>query len=45
MASLSASVGSSFDGTFADKMQHISHKLTLTARRSALLSGDPCESK
>lgn len=41
MASLSASVGSSLLGTFADNMQHISHRLTLTARRSARLSGDP----
>lgn len=27
--------------TFADKIQHISHKLTLTALKSALLNGEP----
>ena len=42
IASLSASVGSSLLGTLADKMTHMSHKLTLTARKSARLSGDPC---
>jgi hypothetical protein len=26
----------------ADRMTHMSHKLTLTARKSARLSGDPC---
>lgn len=41
MASLSASVGSSLLGTFADRMQHISHRFTLTARRSARLNGEP----
>ena len=41
MASLSAKVGSSFDGTLADKMTHISQRFTLTARRSARLKGDP----
>lgn len=41
MASLSARVGSSLLGTLADRMTHISHRLTLTARRSALLNGDP----
>lgn len=43
MASLSARVGSSLLGTFADRMQHMSHRFTLTARRSALLNGEPCE--
>lgn len=42
MASLSARVGSSLLGTLADRMTHMSHKLTLTARKSARLSGDPC---
>ena len=42
MASLSASVGSSLDGTLAERMTHISHRLTLTALRSALLRGEPC---
>ena len=28
--------------TFADRMTHMSHRFTLTALRSALLSGDPC---
>lgn len=41
IASLSARVGSSLLGTLADKMTHMSHKLTLTARKSARLSGDP----
>ena len=41
MASLSASVGSSLEGTLADNITHISHKLTLTALRSALLRGEP----
>lgn len=41
MASLSASVGSSLLGTLADNITHMSHKLTLTARKSARLSGDP----
>lgn len=27
--------------TFAERIQHISQRLTLTARRSALLKGDP----
>lgn len=43
MASLSARVGSSLLGTLADRMQHISHRFTLTARKSALLNGEPCE--
>lgn len=43
MASLSARVGSSLLGTFADRMQHMSHRFTLTARKSALLSGEPCK--
>jgi hypothetical protein len=42
IASLSARVGSSLLGTLAERMQHMSHRLTLTARKSALLSGDPC---
>jgi len=42
IASLSARVGSSLLGTFADRMQHISHRFTFTARRSALLNGEPC---
>lgn len=42
IASLSARVGSSLLGTFADRMTHMSHRLTLTARKSARLSGDPC---
>lgn len=42
MASLSARVGSSLLGTLADRIQHMSHKFTLTARRSALLNGEPC---
>lgn len=41
IASLSASVGSSFDGTFAERMQHMSQRFTLTARKSARLSGEP----
>ena len=41
IASLSAKVGSSFDGTLADSITHMSHKLTLTALRSALLRGEP----
>lgn len=41
MASLSASVGSSLLGTFAESMTHISHRLTFTALRSARLSGEP----
>jgi hypothetical protein len=45
MASLSARVGSSLLGTLADRMTHISHRLTLTARRSALLNGDPYNHK
>ena len=28
--------------TLADRMTHMSHRFTLTALRSALLSGDPC---
>lgn len=43
IASLSASVGSSLLGTLADRMTHMSHRLTLTARKSARLSGDPCQ--
>lgn len=43
MASLSARVGSSLLGTLADRIQHMSHKFTLTARRSALLNGEPCK--
>ena len=31
--------------TFAESITHISHRLTFTALRSALLSGDPCERK
>ena len=42
IASLSAKVGSSFDGTLAERITHISHKFTFTARRSARLSGEPC---
>lgn len=41
IASLSASVGSSLDGTFAERMQHMSQRFTLTARKSARLSGEP----
>ena len=41
MASLSAKVGSSLEGTLADKITHISQRLTLTALRSARLKGDP----
>ena len=41
MASLSARVGSSFEGTLADRITHISQRLTLTALKSALLRGDP----
>ena len=41
MASLSARVGSSLEGTLAERMTHISHRLTLTARRSARLKGEP----
>lgn len=41
IASLSAKVGSSLLGTLADKITHMSHKLTLTARKSARLRGDP----
>ena len=41
MASLSASVGSSLQGTFALRITHMSQRLTFTARRSARLSGDP----
>lgn len=44
MASLSARVGSSLLGTLADRIQHMSHRFTLTARRSALLNGEPCHS-
>ena len=43
MASLSAKVGSSLEGTLAERMTHISQRLTLTARRSARLSGEPCQ--
>lgn len=43
MASLSASVGSSLLGTFAESMTHISQRFTFTARRSARLSGEPWE--
>lgn len=42
IASLSARVGSSLLGTFADRMQHMSHRFTFTARKSALLNGEPC---
>lgn len=45
IASLSASVGSSLDGTFADRIQHMSQRLTLTARKSARLSGEPWKIK
>ena len=45
MASLSAKVGSSFEGTLAERMTHISQRLTLTARRSARLRGEPCKEK
>ncbi len=41
MASLSASVGSSLDGTLADRITHMSHRFTFTARRSARDSGVP----
>jgi len=41
IASLSARVGSSLLGTLADSMTHISQRLTLTALKSARLSGDP----
>lgn len=41
MASLSANVGSSLLGTFADSITHMSHRFTLTARKSARLKGDP----
>ena len=41
IASLSARVGSSLDGTLADRITHISQRLTLTARKSARLRGDP----
>ena len=41
IASLSANVGSSLEGTLADKITHISQRLTLTALRSARLKGDP----
>ena len=34
-----SSVASSY--TFAERMTHMSHRLTFTALRSALLSGDP----
>ena len=43
MASLSASVGSSLEGTLAERMTHMSHRFTFTARRSALLRGEPCK--
>ena len=42
MASLSARVGSSLLGTLAERMTHMSHRLTFTARRSARLNGEPC---
>ena len=42
MASLSANVGSSLDGTLADRITHMSHKFTFTARKSARLKGEPC---
>ncbi len=41
MASLSAKVGSSFEGTLAERITHMSQRLTLTARRSARLRGEP----
>ena len=41
IASLSARVGSSLEGTLAERITHMSQRLTLTARRSALLSGEP----
>jgi hypothetical protein len=41
MASLSARVGSSLEGTLAERMTHISHRFTFTARRSARLRGEP----
>ena len=41
MASLSANVGSSLHGTLADKMTHMSQRLTFTALRSALDKGEP----
>ena len=44
IASLSASVGSSLEDTLAESMTHMSHRLTLTDLRSALLSGEPCNS-
>ena len=43
MASLSARVGSSLEGTLAERMTHMSHRFTFTARRSALLRGEPCK--
>ena len=45
MASLSARVGSSLQGTLADRITHMSHRFTLTARRSARLSGEPWKEK
>lgn len=41
IASLSANVGSSEEGIFADRMTHISHKFIFTARKSARDKGDP----
>ena len=41
MASLSAKVGSSLLGTLAERITHMSHRFTLTERRSALLRGEP----
>ena len=41
MASLSARVGSSLEETLAERMTHMSHRLTLTDLRSALLRGEP----
>ena len=43
MASLSARVGSSLEETLAERMTHMSHRLTFTDLRSALLSGEPCQ--
>ena len=41
MASLSARVGSSLEGTLAERMTHMSHRFTFTALRSARLRGEP----
>ena len=41
IASLSARDGSSVPETLAERITHISHKLTFTDLKSALLSGEP----